>query len=286
VLCFASQVAFYAAVVFMARALGEAEGGPRIGVWLTAKISFAALGATRLFAAAGAGGLAVIYWAYRQAGLGRRAALVRVPSLNVLLYAAFGAAALISALLLLAGLPGNAPLTMTLPWASGVGLCMAVGYWVTRPVRAERLIGAERGKVRLALGQAVEATMLVLRLANDGRANRATLLAAPAYWLSDMFCLYAGLRAFEVRISILVLVIVYATGFLANMLPLPTGGIGGVDAATTFALTAVGVPLSSALLGVFAYRFFSFLLPTLPAVLALPTLQRLSRELQEVGSHA
>jgi uncharacterized membrane protein YbhN (UPF0104 family) len=201
----------------------------------------------------------------------------------VLLYAAFGTAALVAAVLLLAGLPGEAPLAMTLPWAFGVGACVVVGWWVTRPARAERLIRGRGGKVRVAFGQAVEATMIVLRLPDDGRANRTVLLAAPAYWLSDMFCLYAGLRAFEVRISILVLVMVYATGFLANMLPLPTGGIGGVDAATTFALTAVGVPLSSALLGVFAYRFFSFLLPTLPAILALPTLQRLRRELRETG---
>ena len=96
-----------------------------------------------------------------------------------------------------------------------------------------------------------------------------------------MACLWAGLRAFDVRIAIPELVLAYATGYLANMLPLPTGGIGGVDAATTFALTALGVPLAPALLGVFAYRFFSFLLPTVPAVLTLPALPRAGRELRE-----
>ena len=77
----------------------------------------------------------------------------------------------------------------------------------------------------------------------------------------------------------LLLVLVYASGYVANFLPLPTGGIGGVDAATAFAITAVGVPLSQALLGVFAYRFFSFLLPTLPAIIAIPALRKAGTEL-------
>jgi uncharacterized membrane protein YbhN (UPF0104 family) len=86
-----------------------------------------------------------------------------------------------------------------------------------------------------------------------------------------------------VTLSPQALVLAYATGFLANLLPLPTGGIGGVDAATTFALTVVGVPLSAALLGVFTYRFFSFLLPTLPAIVAIPALPRAGRELRELA---
>ena len=98
-----------------------------------------------------------------------------------------------------------------------------------------------------------------------------------------MLCLWAALQAFDVQLTPSELVLAYATGFLANLIPIPTGGIGGVDAATTFALTAIGVPLQSALLGVFVYRFFSYLLPTLPAVLAMPTLPHISRELSELA---
>jgi uncharacterized membrane protein YbhN (UPF0104 family) len=41
----------------------------------------------------------------------------------------------------------------------------------------------------------------------------------------------------------------------------------------------VGVPLSAALLGVIAYRIFSFWLPIVPALIALPGLGRLRDEL-------
>ena len=53
------------------------------------------------------------------------------------------------------------------------------------------------------------------------------------------------------------------------ILPLPLGGVGGVDAALTYALTAVGVPLALALVAVGVYRLFAFWAPTLPALAAL-----------------
>jgi uncharacterized membrane protein YbhN (UPF0104 family) len=234
-----------------------------------------------LIAAAGAGGLAVLYWALRQAGFGRRTAFVRVLALNVLLYAAFGGGAIVAALALLVGIGGSAPLAMTLPWIVGVAGCVAAGVWVSGPGPAARLTPREdAGRARQVLGAAVAAVVLVRRLAEDRRANVATLVGAPVYWVGDVACLWAALRAFDIKLSVPALVLAYATGFVANMVPLPTGGIGGVDAATTFALTVLGVPLAPALLAVFTYRFFSFLLPTLPAVVALPTLQRLGRELR------
>jgi uncharacterized membrane protein YbhN (UPF0104 family) len=70
---------------------------------------------------------------------------------------------------------------------------------------------------------------------------------------------------------------------VANVLPLPTGGVGGVDAAMTFALNALGVPLEDALAGVIAYRFIGFWLPTIPAVVALVRLPQLGRALSKVA---
>jgi uncharacterized membrane protein YbhN (UPF0104 family) len=284
--CFGSQVVSYSAYVALFRAFAALGRGPRVPSWLAARVVFAALGATRLLAAAGAGGLAVFYWALRQLGLARDAAVVRVFAINTALYATFGAAAFIAALALLVGLGEDVPLAMTLPWIAGIALIAVVGVALTRPERAGRLIaaGEKGGPVRQIAGQAVEGARLTRSLAEEPRANQATLLAAPLYWAGDMACLWAGLQAFDVSLSPQAIVLAYATGFLANMVPLPTGGIGGVDAATTFALTAVGVPLSSALLGVFTYRFFSFLLPTLPAVVAVPALPRVGRELRELAT--
>jgi uncharacterized membrane protein YbhN (UPF0104 family) len=282
--CLGSQVLSYTAYIALVRALTAYGGGPVLGRWLATRVVFAALGATRVLAAGGAGGLGILYWAWRQLGLCRGAAFELVIAFNTLLFATFGAAALIAATTVLAQFGGDVPAAMTLPWVAGVSLLFAVGVYVTTPARAERLVrSGQQGRLRNLLGHAVAGAILVRNLAEHRRANRATLVAAPLYWLGDMLCLWAGLRAFGVELTPAELVLVYAAGFLANLIPLPTGGIGGVDAATTFALTAVGVPLESALLGVFAYRFFSFLLPTLPAILAVPALPQAGRELRALA---
>jgi uncharacterized membrane protein YbhN (UPF0104 family) len=284
--CFASQVLSYTAYVVLVRSLTAYGSGPMLPKWLATRIVFVALGVTRLVAVGGAGGLGVLYWAYRQLHFTRGDAFARVIALNTLLYATFGAAALIAGTTVLAQFGGDVPLAMTLPWVIGVAVFYLVGVYVTAPARAGRLTHPEEGRLRSLFGYAVSGAVLVRNLAEHRAANRATLVSAPLYWFGDMLCLWAALRAFGVELTPAELVLAYATGFLANLLPIPTGGIGGVDAATTFALTAIGVPLQSALLGVFAYRFFSYLLPTLPAVLAMPALPHISRELSELGEQA
>jgi uncharacterized membrane protein YbhN (UPF0104 family) len=64
------------------------------------------------------------------------------------------------------------------------------------------------------------------------------------------------------------LVLAFALGQAAMILPLPLGGVGGVDAAMTYALTAVGIPLAPALVAVGVYRLFAFWAPTMPALVA------------------
>ena len=70
------------------------------------------------------------------------------------------------------------------------------------------------------------------------------------------------------------LVLAFAAGHAAMILPLPLGGVGGVDAAMTYALTAVGVPLALALVAVGVYRLFAFWAPTIPALVALLLMPR------------
>ena len=47
-----------------------------------------------------------------------------------------------------------------------------------------------------------------------------------------------------------------------------------MDAATTFTLTAVGVPIEVALLGVVAHRVFAFWLPVIPGLWSATVLVR------------
>ena len=275
--CFAGEVVSYAGYVLALRGTVRFDGGPDLGRRAGTVVVFAGLGATRLLAAAGAGGLALLYWVLRRAGVQKDESIVRVLALNTLLYGSLGAGVWLAALALAFGTGGGAPLAMTLPWLAVVPCCVLAAAWVSVPRRAASLAERRRGSLpRRAFASAVGGVVFVRRLT---RRDAGATLGSCLYWAGDAFCLWAGLRAFGVDLSAAAVVLAYGTGYVANLLPLPTGGVGGVDAAMTFALTAVGVPLAPALLGVFAYRFFSFWLPTIPGAAALAALPTLGREL-------
>jgi glycosyltransferase 2 family protein len=99
------------------------------------------------------------------------------------------------------------------------------------------------------------------------------------YWGGNLVCLWAALQSVGVSLALPSLVLAYATGHVATILPLPLGGVGGVDAALTYALTAVGVALAPALVAVAVFRVFSFWVPTIPAIAALLALPRIGRGL-------
>jgi uncharacterized membrane protein YbhN (UPF0104 family) len=276
----AGQVLAFAGYILAFRIAAGIDGGPRLPGWLSTRLVFASLGATRMIAAAGAGGMAVLYWALRRAGLSRRAAVVRVVGLNIVLFGVLGALACLAALAVVLG-RGDAPLAMTLPWLIGVPACaaLAFAFVLWRPKQGSRAAGAP-GRVHRLLREAARSLALARRLLVAWPENVKIAAGTAMYWAGDVLCLWAGLRAFDVWIGASALVLAYATGYIAIVLPLPTGGIGGVDAALTLALIWVGVPVASALLAVFVYRFFNFVVPTLPGLAALGTLPLLGRELE------
>ena len=146
----------YAAYVVLVRALTAYAGGPLLPPWLATRIVFVALGITRVLAVGGAGGLGMLYWVYRQLNFTRGDAFARVIALNTLLYATFGAAALIAGTTILAQFGGDVPLAMALPWVIVMAALFLVGIHVTSPRRAKRLMAAEHeGRVRSVLGYAV-----------------------------------------------------------------------------------------------------------------------------------
>ena len=109
---------------------------------------------------------------------------------------------------------------------------------------------------------------------------------AVLYWAADILSLWGGLRAVGVDIGLPALVLAYATGYVAGAIPLPFIATGGVDAATTFALAATGVPLGQALLGVVAHRVFAFWLPLLPGLVLAALLPRTGAQLHEAAATA
>lgn len=246
------------------------EGGPRLPAGLAARLSLASLGATRL-SPAGVAGLAVLYWVGRRLGLDAARSVARVLGLNTVVYGVFGLGAAVAAVA-----AGGAPAAMRLAWIAAVGFCLVAFLVVTaRPALAR----AEGSWPRRGFAHAVSGALLARR-----EASRRGFGGAALYWAADVASLWAALRAFDVRLAVPVLVLAYATGYAASMLPLPLSGAGGVDAAMTYALVAVGVALAPALLAVFAYRLFSFWLPVAPGLVSLALLPTLGERLSAAGT--
>lgn len=174
---------------------------------------------------------------------------------------------------------------LTLPWLVVVPVCVVLGRYVTEPGRVERLTRARQGLVRKGIAYAISATAWVREVV--GRpSGRRSLWAAAVYWAGDVVCLWAALHSVGESLPVSELVLAYATGYAAMVLPLPFAGVGGVDAAMIFALTAVGVPLAPALVAVAVYRLFGFWVPTIPALAALVLLPRAGRGLEAAAATA
>jgi uncharacterized membrane protein YbhN (UPF0104 family) len=285
VVCFAAEVTAFAAYALVVRAALAWRGGPEPGFGLSAHVTLASLGATRIVAAAGAGGLAVTYWCFRKARFSTREALVRVIGLNTLVYLVFGVGAWVAALLATLGVLGEAPLALTVPWLAVVPLCLVAARFVTDPRRIERFTRPGGSFVRRALSFGIAGAGWVREVLRDPEGRRASG-AAGVYWAGDVVCLWAALHSVGQPLPPSELVLAYATGYAAMILPLPFGGVGGVDAAMTYALTAVGVPLAPALVAVAVYRLFGYWVPTIPALAALAFLPRAGRGLERAAQAA
>ena len=90
------------------------RGHPRIGWRASYEITMAGLAATRLFASAGAGGVALTAWALRRSGIEPRIVACRMIAFMALLYAVYMGALVIAGLgLYLEVWPGGGPFAIT-----------------------------------------------------------------------------------------------------------------------------------------------------------------------------
>jgi uncharacterized membrane protein YbhN (UPF0104 family) len=254
--------------------------GVRIGWKESYDINMAGVVATKLLAAAGAGGVALTVWALQASGLKPRTIARRLLAFELLLYAVYALALIVGGVGLRTGLlPGRAPWTLVvLPAALGaiaVGLVLGLRFV---PADIERRVrghgGGRRRRLLARLASAPAAVREGTGIAFELIAGRhAGVAGALGYWAFDIATLWAGLHAFGTPPPVAVIVMAYFIGTLANALPLP-GGIGGVEGGMIGSLIAFGTPASLALLGVLAYRLISFWLPTLPGAIAYGRLRR------------
>lgn len=282
VLCLLAETVALAGYAAVFREGFRWSGGIEPGWTLSVRVMLASVGATRVLAAGGAAALAATYWCFRRAGFPAREALVRVLGFNTLFYVSFGAGAWVAALLAAIGVGGEAPAGLTAPWLVGVPGCFAAAIVVTEPSRAARLTRADGSLVRRGLGFTIAGATWVREVLPHAAGRRA-FLASGAYWLGNVACLSAALSSVGVSLTVPELLLAFATGHVASILPLPLGGVGGVDAAMTYALTVVGVALAPALVAVAVYRLFAFWAPTILALPALALLPRTGRALERAA---
>jgi uncharacterized protein (TIRG00374 family) len=255
--------------------------GSRIDFAASYQITMAGLAATRLFAAGGAGGIALTAWALRRSGMKRRAVADKTLAFLILTYAVYMAALVVIGFGLYFGvLNGPAPLAITLVPAIFGLIVIAVGLALSRvpPDLQRRLEGfATRGGrlARLAqrLSHAPAAFSAGMREAVcHARKRDPALLGALAYWGFNIAILWACFHAFGDPPPWAVIVMAYFVGFLGNLLPLP-GGIGGVDGGMIGSFVAFGFKQDIVEV-VLTYRLFAFWLPTIPGAIAYFQLRR------------
>lgn len=280
--CLGLEAASYAGYVIALRAVVAMEDGPRLAPLLATRVWLASLGGTRIVSPAGAGGLAVIYWLLRRAGMTAGAAVARVLGFNILIFALFGVWAFASALVLTLPAGGGVPLAMELPWIIGVPIIAAAGIWISQGDRGRRIAAdTSHGWARKGLAAAVRGIVVTRIALRPGHMNTPAILGSVVYWVADVACLWAALKAIGTDVSIAAVALAYATAYIAMLFPLPTGGYGAIDAAATFTLTVLGIPLAEAVVGVVVWRFFNFWLPTIPGLIELGRSAGLGRRLAD-----
>lgn len=282
--CLFLEAAAYAGYVVCMRAVIAQDNGVELSGMNATRMWLASLGATRIVSPAGAGGLAIIYWLLRRAGLAVRDAASRVLGFNILIFALFGMWAFATSVVILVGFGQDAPLAMLMPWLVVVPVFVIAGIWISQGERGQR-IAAEpaRGWMRKGLAAAVAGIIVARHAVRTRPSNGPAIWGGVVYWAGDVLCLWAALRAIGAEVTLHGVALAYATAYIAMLLPLPTGGYGAIDAAATFTLTVLGIPLAEAIVGVVVWRFFNFWLPTIPALIELARSRELGRRLARGG---
>jgi uncharacterized protein (TIRG00374 family) len=251
----------------------EDEVRRRLDLRASYQITMSGFVATVLFSAAGAGGVALTYWALRKAGMERRRAACRMVAFTVLLYSMYAYALILFGVLLRTGvLPGDNPAGGTIvPAAFAAILLVLAGLMALVPEDAERRIHnlGKRGarwtrvagslaRVPATLASGVRTAIAYLR---HPKRQAVALLGAAGWWAGNIGVLWGCFMAFGVSVPFGVLVQGYFLGMIANLAPSPAGGVGTVDAGIIGSFVLFGLPLEDVIAPVLLFRFVGFWLP-------------------------
>ncbi|CAB4931672.1 unannotated protein [freshwater metagenome] len=279
--CALFELASFGGYIWLFRAV-FVHGSDRIGWRASYQITMAGLAATRIFAAAGAGGAALTVWALRRSGMRTRTVASRMVAQYVLLYSFYMLSMVIVGVGMFVGVfRGSSDFAITMAPAIFGLIVLALGAscalipeqidrhlaaWAHGSGRFAQFL-AHLAKVPAAIGDGVREALRLVREREWG------ISGAGLWWLFDILTLWAAFHAFGEPPAFAVIVMAYFIGMLANLLPLP-GGIGGVDGGMIGALIAFNVDSSLAVVSVLTYRAFAFWLPTVPGIIAYLQLRK------------
>jgi len=282
VLAFAAYVALFRGVLGGTR---DDDVHRRLDLKASYQITMAGLAATRIFSAAGAGGIVLTYWALRKAGVPRRRAACRMVAFLVLTYFVYTAALVVFGVLLRVGvLHGKSPLAGTVvPAAISGGMILLFLMIALIPHDFERRIqhyagGYRRARYlqRIAKGPATLAmgTRTAIAYVRHPRRGLLAVGGAVGFWAANIGILWASFKAFGGHLPFGVLVQGFFLGMAANLIPSPAGGVGAVDAGMIGAFAIFGIDQSIVFPAVLSYRVIAFWLPIPPGIIAFIQLRK------------
>src|SRR5688572_9809072 len=199
VAAFAAYVALFRGVLAGTR---DDEVHRRLDLKASYQITMAGLAATRVFSAAGAGGIVLTYWALRKAGMPRRRSACRMVAFLVLTYVVYTSALVVFGILLRTGvLPGDDPFGGTVvPAVVAVGVMGVFAMIALIPDDIERRIqqfagGYRRTRylTRLAKGPATLSSGVRTAIDYLRYPSRGALAVAGAvgFWAANIGVLWA-----------------------------------------------------------------------------------------------
>jgi putative heme transporter len=276
VAAFAAYVALFRGVLGGTR---DDDVHRRLDLRASYLITMAGLAATRIFSAAGAGGIVLTYWALRKAGMPRRRSACRMVSFLVLTYGVYTVSLVTFGILLRTHvLPGDAPFGGTVVPATLSAIAIGVFLLIALiPDDVERRIqqfagGYRRTRylTRIAKGPATVASGVRTAIDYVRNPNRGALAVGGAvgFWAANICVLWACFEAFGGDVPFAVLVQGFFVGMAANLIPSPAGGVGSVDAGMIAAFVLFGIDEATVFPAVLAYRVIAFWLPIPPGIVA------------------
>jgi putative heme transporter len=260
----------------------------------TYEINMAGVAATLLFSAAGAGGIALTYWALRKAGMKRRDVGRRMVAFLALHYVFYPVALVVFGILLRTGvLPGKHSVELTVVPAAVAGLLLLFGLLLALipPDLGRRVAAHARGEraqsiaanVAKAPAIAAEGFRFALSLFAHPSRGGLAVIGAAGFWAANIGILWASFQAFGVEVPLAVVVQGFFLGMVANLFPLAPAGVGAVDAGMIGAFVLFGIPEETVFPAILVYRLVAFWLPIPPGIVAFFQLRKRVVQWEEEG---